>query len=638
MAVLIPYWQTGDFDFAHMDDEDYVTRNPTIRAGMTIDGTVRAFTEFGLANWHPLTWLSHMLDVELYGLDPRGHHWTSVQLHIVNILLLFCLLQQMTGALWRSALVAVFFGLHPLHVESVAWVAERKDVLSTFFWLLTLIAYTRYVKQPRLYRYLLFVFLFVLGLMAKPMLVTLPFVMLLLDVWPLKRIGPAPASGSMDESLIRRMRRFLPLLTEKIPLFILVTGSCIVTFLAQKMGGAVGSLEIITPGMRIINALSAYLTYLEKTIWPYPLVIFYPHPGAEVSNAHGLGAACVILCISVIAIRLWQRVPYLGVGWFWYLGTLVPVIGLVQVGSQSMADRYTYIPLIGIFIIATWGAYDLLKKNQFHKPILVSAVGVLLSILTIGTYHQVGHWKNSVTLFKHATETTENNWLAYNNLGTALDLNGKLDEAVVSFEEALSISPEYVDALFNLGMALYKQGDRESAADYYQKALKRNPDHLGSHLNLAALLAEKEQVSEAIHHYNEVLRIDPGNADTHNNLSVLYENQNDRDAAIHHLKKALELNPDSVDANYNYGSLLRKIGETKEAMAYIAKALSILHLKPGHAIKPMYARVYFDMGVGLAERGQTQAAVVFFKKAIEINPDYQDARNNLRLLDEMLSE
>lgn len=638
IAVLIPYWQAGEFDFVHMDDEDYVTQNPTIRAGVTLDGTIRVFTEFDSANWHPLTWLSHMLDVELYGLHPKGHHWTSVQLHILNTLLLFLLLQQMTGALWRSAMVAALFGLHPLHVESVAWVAERKDVLSTFLGLLTLMAYTRYAKQPRLSMYLLLIFLFVLGLMAKPMLVTLPFLMLLLDMWPLGRIRPSPVSGSSDEFSILWMQRLLPLLTEKIPLFILAAGSSVVTFLAQKAGGAVGSLEIITPGIRVVNALSTYLSYLEKALWPYPLVVFYPHPGSSVSIAHAVGAACVIFPIIVIAVCLRRRVPYMCVGWFWYLGTLVPVIGLVQVGSQSMADRYTYIPLIGIFIIATWGAHDILKKSRFRKPILVSVAGVLLPILAFSTYHQVAHWKNSVTLFRHATETTANNWLAYNNLGTALDLDGKLNEAIVSFEKALSISPGYVDALFNLGMGLYKQGDRETAADYYRKALKRNPNHLGSHLNLGSLMAEEDRVSEAISHYNEVLRIDPGNADTHNNLSVLYENQNDRDAAIDHLKKSLELNPDSVDANYNYGSLLRKSGETEEAMAYIAKALSILHHRPGHTIKPMYARVYFDMGVGLTERGQTEAAILFFKKAIEINPDYQDARNNLRLLSEMLSE
>lgn len=635
-VVLIPYWQVGDFDFIHMDDEDYVTENQTTRAGMTVEGIIRAFTEFHSANWHPLTWISHMIDCELYGLNPRGHHWTNVQFHGINTVLLFILLQQMTGALWRSALVAALFGLHPLHVESVAWVAERKDVLSTFFGLLMLMAYTRYARRPRLLRYLPVVFLFSLGLMAKPMLVTFPFLLLLLDIWPLKRIQRAFVSGSDIESPTFSMGRFLPLLKEKIPLFILVAGSCVVTFLAQQRGGAVGSFGIITPGIRIANALGTYLSYLEKTVWPYPLVVFYPHPGSAISTIRAAGAAIAIAAVTTIAIHLRHRHPYVGVGWFWYLGTLVPVIGLVQVGSQAMADRYTYIPLIGIFIIVVWGATDILKGKRFHKPILAISAGLLLSILTVCTHYQVRHWKDSVTLFTHAAETTENNWLAYNNLGSALDIEGRSVEATANIRKALAISPGYVDALYNLGRALYQQGDSEEAEVYYRKALRRNPDHLSSHLNLANLLAEKGQTKEAIDHYKDVLRIQPGNSNTHNNLAVLFGNQNQNLKARHHFKEAIRSNPRSVDANYNYGSFLLKHGEKKEAMTHIGKALSILHNIEGHAIKPFYARIYFDFGVGLAERGQTETAIVFFEKALEINPDYRDARNNLRLLNEML--
>jgi len=637
-AVLIPYWQVGGFDFIHMDDEDYVTENPIVLAGVTVEGIVRALTSFHSANWHPLTWLSHMIDCELYGLDPRGHHWTNVQFHGMNTVLLFVLLHQMTGALGRSALVAALFGLHPLHVESVAWVAERKDVLSTFLGLLMLMAYARYAKQPRLSRYLPVLLLFALGLAAKPMLVTFPFLMLLLDIWPLKRIHPiSPSVTGISGSPPSSMQQFASLLAEKIPLLILATGSCIITYLAQQKGGAVGSFEIITPGIRIANALGSYLSYLGKAVWPYPLVVFYPHPGSAISIAHALGAGIAIASITAIAVLVIRRYPYVGVGWLWYLGALVPVIGLVQVGSQAMADRYTYIPLIGIFIIVAWGATDLLRRWRHQRPILAVAAILILSILTVRTHYQVRHWENSISLFAHAVETTEDNWLAYNNLGTALDIEGRLAESVTAIRKALAISPGYVAARYNLGLALYKQGNNEAAMVQYRNALDGNPDHPGAHLNLANLLAARGQTEAAIHHYGEALRVVPANSDAHNNLAVVFGNQGDTDKARHHFEEALRLNPRSVDANHNYGSFLLKHGERKAAMGHIARALSILHNTEGHAIKPFYARVYFDMGVGLAERGQTEAAIVFFRKALEIKPDYEDARHNLRLLSKMPS-
>jgi len=408
LCTLVIYWQVKDFNFAGYDDELYLTDNTHVQTGLTFESIKWAFTTFHAGNWHPLTWLSHMLDIELYGLNPIGHHWTSLQIHLTNTLLLFFVLQYMTGALWRSAFVAVLFALHPLHVESVAWVSERKDVLSTFFGMLTILAYIRYVKKRNLLRYSLVFILLSLGLMAKPMLVTMPFVLLLLDFWPLERLK----YYFPDQS-----SKLFSLIYEKIALFIPVVISSVLTILAQKEVGALYSFEALPITTRIANAFVSYAGYIIKTIWPQNLAVFYPHPFGELSLWYVSLAALAIAGISFFSICSFKQRPYVAVGWFWYLGTLIPVIGLIQVGAQSMADRYTYIPLTGLFIIAAWGIPDLLKKWCSNKIILVILSIIIISAFSTRSYFQIRHWKNSTAVFKNAVTVTDNNWLAYNNLG-----------------------------------------------------------------------------------------------------------------------------------------------------------------------------------------------------------------------------
>ena len=440
IGILAVYWQVGNHEFVNYDDKDYITENQHVQAGLTLKSIAWAFTSTYASNWHPLTWLSHMLDCEIYGLNPRGHHFTNVFFHILNSILLFLIFKRMTGAFWKSAFVAALFAIHPLHVESVAWAAERKDVLSTFFCMLTMGAYILYVENQGIKKYLLTVLLFTLGLMAKPMLITLPFVLLLLDYWPLGRFNKrSPA---------------LQLIWEKIPLFVLTAVSSIVTFLVQQK--AMSSLEVFPITARIFNALVSYLSYIVKMIWPFHLAIFYPYPGMP--PVWQIAGACLLLVfISCIAIRTVRRYPYFAVGWLWYLGTLVPVIGLVQVGLQSMADRYTYIPLTGIFIIIAWGIPDLIAKWRYKKIGLFITTTTLISILMICTWSQVGCWRNSITLFSHAINVTENNSVAHNNLGSAFADQGKASETIKHYAEALRIDPMYADAHYNLGNA-FTQG------------------------------------------------------------------------------------------------------------------------------------------------------------------------------------
>ncbi|MDL1964210.1 MAG: tetratricopeptide repeat protein, partial [Deltaproteobacteria bacterium] len=533
-AILIAYWQVKNFDFIDYDDESYVTKNPHVRAGLTREGIIRAFTTDHEANWHPLTWLSHMLDCELYGLNPMGHHWTSLQIHIANTLLLFLILQYMTGALWRSAFVAALFALHPLHVESVAWVAERKDVLSAFFGMLTILAYCRYAKQPSIAGYILIILFLGMGLMAKPMLVTLPFLLLLLDFWPLGRLRFATIS------------RLVP---EKIPLFVLSAVSTFVTYFVQQHGGAVTSLEVLPLKIRIANALISYLSYIEKMIWPSGLAVFYPYPERLLGQA--VLSGLVIFCLSVLVIQNSHRFPYLVTGWLWYLGTLVPVIGLVQVGSQSMADRYTYIPLIGLFIIVAWGIADILMRYQIKRVALAIVYSSVLAFFMISAWFQVRHWQNSVTLFTHTLNVTHNNSHAHYSLGYALARQGKLDKAIVHYSRALQINPNYTIALNSLGYALAHQGKIDKAIVHYSRALQINPDYVNAHNNLGNALAHQENIKGAFFHYYEALRINPDYDGAYFNLGKIYANQGKIGKAIINYKKAIRINPDMTQALYN---------------------------------------------------------------------------------------
>jgi len=594
LATLTVYWQVGNYEFVNLDDDQYIVENSHVQKGLTSESVTWAFTTNHMANWHPLTWLSHMLDFQLYGLNPKGHHLANVVFHLLNSLLLFLVLQRMTGGLWRSGLVAALFALHPLHVESVAWVAERKDVLSTLFWILTLWAYLGYVKRPGVKKYLLILVPFALGLMAKPMLVTLPFVMLLLDYWPLERIQLGQSflghTGQSHPSIIAKKPRtqVFRLLMEKTPFFALAAVSSVVTFIVQKSGGAVVALEVYPFNNRIANAMLAYVSYIIKMIWPQNLAIFYPHPGQSLPIWQAVAAGLLLLLISTVVMRAGRRYPYLPVGWFWYVGTLVPVIGLVQVGAQAMADRYTYVPLIGLFIMVAWGVPDLVGSWRYAKPALTVAAASLVVALMVCTSFQVKHWENSLSLFEHALRVTSNNSQIHNNLANVLTQKGMLQEAITHYTKALEISPNYADAHTNLGVALAKQG----------------------------------RLEDAIKHYSAALRIKPKSPETHNNLGVALYSQGDVLGAIENYMTAVQLKPDYAEAHNNLGNGLAQQGRLAEAKVHYAKALTI---------RADYPEAHNNLGVALARQGKFHEAINHFTEALRLKDDYAQARANLKL-------
>jgi tetratricopeptide (TPR) repeat protein len=506
-----------NYSFVVYDDGLYITDNQHVRAGLNIENIFWAFSNTCSSNWHPLTWISHMLDVQLYGMNPGSHHMTNVLFHIVNSMLLFIVFKRMTGRIWQSGLIAVLFALHPLHVESVAWVAERKDVLSTFFWMLTMYSYVLYAEYPGIKRYLSVLLFFLLGLMAKPMLVTLPFVLLLLDYWPLRRFQ---FSQSGDDNInSNRCSDAIKLIYEKTPFFALSVASSIITFLAQKNEGTVGSLESFPIAVRFSNAFVSYVKYIVKLIWPFHLSVFYPHPG-KLPGWQVAGACILLIAISLIAIRASKKQPWFAVGWIWYIGTLIPVIGIVQVGLQAMADRYTYVPLIGLFIIIAWGVPELITELH-HKWLAFTIVAaIILSTLMAATWLQVGYWANSITLFKHALDVTNNSYLAHNAFGNALTIQGKLDEAVIHYSEAIRIRPIYANAHYNMGHTQAKQGYRREAIEHFRKAIQIKPDYAEAHNYLGYELAHLGKSKEAIEHFHKALQIKPDYAAAHYNLGI----------------------------------------------------------------------------------------------------------------------
>jgi tetratricopeptide (TPR) repeat protein len=626
-AVIVTYIPVIHSDFVGYDDELYVTENKQVQEGFTSESLKWAFTTFHSANWHPLTWLSHMLDCELYGLNPAGHHWTQVELHIVNTVLLFLILFKMTGALFKSAFVAALFALHPLHVESVAWVSERKDVLSTFFGLMTIFAYHRYVKAPGFKNYLLIIIFLSLGLMAKPMLVTFPFVLLLLDFWPLKRFQfKNDREIQPDEVKYFGFHGFLRLILEKIPLFIPVVISSVLTFLAQQSQGAVKALGALPLKNRVANAFVSYVSYTVKAVWPSNLAVFYPHPGNTIPAWQIIAAVLIIAVAIFLSIHSLKKYPYIAVGLFWYLGTLIPVIGLVQVGEQAMADRYAYIPLIGLFIPIAWGVPDLLKKWQYRKTVFSVFSVVVLSALAVCTSYQLRHWKNAITLFERTVKVTKNNYHAENNLGTAFILVD-LDKAIFHYKESLKIKPDYVRALYNLGTALSDNRNYDEAVLYFTKVLKINPKKTDVRNNLANVLFMQGKPDEAISQYREILKTNSENADAHYNLAYMLSTQGKLDESVLHYGEAVKINPEHVKAQYNLGKILMHQGKIKEAFIHFAQAIKI---------NPDYVQAYNKVGLILFKQGKIDRAKVFFSKAIEIDPNYKEARKNLEMLNQTL--
>ena len=492
VVILIAYWQVHSHSFIDFDDPLYVTENPNVRAGLTWQGMKWAFAASHAYNWHPLTWMSHMLDCQLFGLDPAGHHLTNVLLHIANSVLLLLVLTVATGRFWQGAFVAGLFALHPLHVESVAWVSERKDVLSTFFWLLTMWFYIRYARRPRPGAYLPVMLVFALGLMAKQMLVTLPFVLLLMDYWPLQRFPVPPKSRQRQQNGFRSAS-FGHCCLEKIPLLCLSLIASIIVYLIQNKVALVKSAAVIPLGYRLGNALVAYAEYIFKMFYPVRLGVLYPHPERNLPLWQVLIAACVLLCVSAGVVRLARTRRWLLVGWLWYLGTLVPVIGLVQVGLQAMADRYTYVPLIGLFIIVAWGAAELLSRWKHARIAAMAGSLAVLSVLTVLTYLQVRYWQNSITLYEHTVAVTRNNDVMHYNLGQLLLQGGKIEPAIEHFRQAVIIRPDQPTVHQNLGVLLMRQGKNDEAIEQFRQVLKYRPDDKAAQQQLRILLSEQQK-------------------------------------------------------------------------------------------------------------------------------------------------
>ena len=552
VATLSVFWQVNQFDFINFDDPVYVTENSNIQSGITLNGVRWAFSTTYAEFWHPLTWLSLMLDYQLHGLNAGGYHLSNLILHIMSTLLLFWLFNRMTGAIWRSAFVAALFALHPLHVESVAWIAERKDVLSAFFWMLTLCLYVYYTEKPVIKRYLLVLLSFSCGLMSKPMIVSLPIVLILLDYWPLGRLQQqkigtnktdiVPASSKSGRKKTKskkgeaknktslpnyqklsetKIAGIIPLwqMREKIPFFIFSAVFAIITLYAQHKPSTNG----FPLSSRIANAPVSFVTYLEKTFWPHDLAIFYPASN-QLPVWQVLGATLLILVVSAVVIVMVKRLPYLFVGWLWYAITLLPVLGIVQVGNHAMADRYTYLPLIGIGIMLGWWIPFLIKRGEIRKVILFPAGVFFIAILSFLTWQQCGYWKNSIILFEHALQITKNNDLAHYNLGMALKNQGKMEEALNEFRKAISIKPSSADAHNNLGIILEMHFKKYDEAIYhYRQALQNAPNNSGTHFNFGIALAKKGEIKEAIEHFRQAIYLKPDYEDARRALTLALE-------------------------------------------------------------------------------------------------------------------
>jgi protein O-mannosyl-transferase len=559
LALIALTWlvfgQTLWHNFVNLDDHVYVYDNPLITRGLKVDGVINAFVHTHARNWHPLTTLSHMLDCQLFGLKAGGHHFTNVLLHTVSVLLLFLLLRQMTGAFWQSAFVAALFAVHPLHVESVAWVSERKDVLSGVFFMLTLWAYTRYVQTRSIGRYLTVALFFILGLMSKPMLVTVPCVLLLLDYWPLDRFSWDRTRLTRGARLSNRVHPVAPLLVEKIPLFALSALSCIATLLIQLYSA--GAIDQLPLAWRLNNAAVTYVAYIWQMFWPARLAAFYPHPNDQLPLWQVILAITFLISVSLLAIQWRRERPYILTGWFWYVGMLVPVIGVVQAGEQGRADRYTYLPQIGLYVLIVWTVAGLLSRlgQPAQRRVAATAASMSIAILSWRAFVQTSYWENSERLWNHALAVTTDNAMAHNNLGHLLLQRGEWDRAISHFELALNIRSHNAATHYNLGRALMEN-------------------------NLANALARKGRLNEAVSHYEESVRLRPDYGDPYFNLGSVLFQQGRIDDAIAQWHKALTAQPNDAGFHTALGNAFFKKGLQKDAIAEYEHATRISQRDP----------------------------------------------------------
>jgi tetratricopeptide (TPR) repeat protein len=617
--VWIAFGQTLHNEFVNYDDGSYVYANPRITSGLTLDNVKWAFMHFRAGNWQPITVISHMLDCQLYGLQPWGHHLTNVLLHAAAVILLLLALWQLTENLWASAFVATLFAIHPLRVEPVAWVSGRGDVLSGVFFMLTLLTYVRYARSHRFFlgRYAMVLVLFALGLMCKPTLVTVPFVLLLLDYWPLGRVTGRPARRSLgagEWSVVG------VLLLEKIPFFVLSVASCVAAILARE----------VTPGEihhalaeRAGNAALFYIAYLGQMIYPAHLAVLYPYPETSPGTPEII-LALLFLCIVFIILFIWRRrYPFLLIGWLWFLGMLVPMIGLVQIGSIARADRYTYLAEIGLYILGTWGAMELFKSLQHKREILSAAALTITGALITRSYLQGAYWKNSETLWSHTVAVTHNNYIAQNNLGGTLLEHGRLNEAIAHYREAVEIKPDVPEVQSNLGNALVRDGEVEEAIDHLQKALQIDPAYAEAYNYMGNALIKKGEAGEAVRYYQKAVELDASYADAHNNLGAAFWRNGQLEEAIAHYKEAVAINPGSAEIQSNLGNALARKGDWAAAIACYEAAL----ITERDSVKA--ARLRNNLGGALERIGKSEEAFEQFNKAVQINESYPEAHCNL---------
>jgi Tfp pilus assembly protein PilF len=612
LLCLAIFGRTVQYDFVIYDDGLYVVGNRHVQKGLTWENAVWAFTDTHTGNWHPLTWLSHMMDVHFFGMSPGMHHLMNVILHSLNTIFLFTVFLQMTRKAWPSAMVAALFAIHPLHVESVVWISERKDVLSTFFWMLTMLAYYRYTLQRTVMRYLCVVLSFCFGLLAKPMLVTLPFVLLLLDYWPLKRLQWGRDSKIENRSVVT-------CILEKLPLILLAVTAACIAIISQSDIHAMADFERFPIHVRLLNALVSYLMYIYKMVIPTHLAVFYPHPGMP-SYLLLSAAIIVVFGMSAVAVMKWRTLPWWTVGWAWYVGTLVPVIGIVQVGLQAAADRYTYIPLIGLFIIAIWGGERLTARFKYGPRWAGITACLIIGILSIVTWRQVGYWANSDRLFTHALKVTEKNFLAHNAMGNIWAARGDYRKAVFHCTEAIRIRPEYAEAHYNLGHCKVMMKRWEEAEDHFKTALRIKPYYAQAHNYLGYVLMHQGALDSAAGHFKEAVRLKPELTVAYQNLGELSLRQQKKQAAQDYFAKAIEIQPNYYYAYYQLGHIFLEQGQMHRAIEAYSK---VIELNRHHA------GAHYRLGLAYEQRKQLDKAVIHFRSAIMIKPNFKAAQERL---------
>jgi len=609
VSTLLVYWQVRNFGFINYDDNDYVYENSHVISGFTFENIKWAFTTNLSAHWHPLTWLSLMLDCQLFGVKAGPLHLVNIFLHLANTLLLFSILKKMTGSLWPSAFVAAAFAIHPMHVESVTWIAERKDVLSTFFMMLTLTAYAGYVRRSSAWRYIAAIIAFAMGLMAKSMLVTLPCLLLLLDYWPLNRLT-FPIIG----------RQWRAVIIEKIPFFILSFMSSVVAFLLMQSSGMVIKMRTVSFGDRIVNVFSSYIQYITQMFWPHNLAPFYPLHVSEIPIWWVVICILLLLVISFLAVWFGRTQKYLFVGWFWFVGTLVPVIGIIQVGTQAYADRYTYIPYIGLFIMLVWSLRNISLWRPRYEILTGSLAVVILAAFGVCAYLQAGYWRSGLGLFSHAMKVTKGNYIAYNNYGVALSDLGCYKKSLEYFKNAIRIWPGYDEAYNNIGVVYFHFGNYDKAISAYKKAVKIQPTSVVAYKNLGISYIALGRHDNAIEMYRQVVKLKPDYVEGYNNIGFSCTHLGRFAEAVEAYQQAIKIKPDYAEAYYNLGNAYSKLNRYAEAAEVYQQAIKL---------KPDYAEAYTNLGFMHGRFGRYQQEIELYKQALKFKPDYVDAHNNL---------